>query len=162
MNPDLARKRDRALHSVGSRWYLDFGTKEIHRKPMTPFQRIRHLLWPEKNTVWEFYVWLRHRQAEPDAMPYPNQIDGDQVPIKGFPKKYSLAGGWTIPESDLKYLRDGPLASEDLKEVLVPAALGWPRTVEFIRQVAPVVTVLSGLVAIAANWPRLLVFLASL
>ena len=86
-------------------------------------------------------------------MVFPNQIDGDNLPIKGFPVKFALRGGWTIPHADLKYLKDGPLASEDLREILVPPALGWPRIVSFFKQFAPIVTVTSGMVAIAANWP---------
>ncbi len=162
MNPDIARKRNRAIQSVGSRWYLDFDTQEIRHKPMTLFQWLRHVLWPVKNTVWEFYVWSLHRQAKEDAILFPIQIIADQVPIKGLPRKYALTGGWTIPESDLKYLRDGPLVSEDLKDVLVPDARGWLRIVDFFRQVAPVVSILSGLVAIAADWPRLLALFAGL
>ena len=135
VNPDLARKRNRAIQSVGSRWYLDFDTQEIRRKRMTLFQLLRHVLWPVKNTVWEFYVWLRHRQAEEDATLFSNQINTDQVPIKGFPRKYALAGGWTIPESDLKYLRDGPLVSEDLKDVLVPDARDWRPIVKFVLRI---------------------------
>jgi hypothetical protein len=85
-------------------------------------------------------------------MCFSNQIDGDNIPIKGFPKKYALQGGWTIPRDDLIYLSDGPLASEDLHEVLVPPALGWSRFADAVKQFAPVVTVLSGIIAIASNW----------
>jgi hypothetical protein len=155
VTPDFIRRRDRALQSVGSRWRLDFATKEIRRKPISRFQQLRQFLWREKNTVWEFYVWLRHRQAEPDAMAFPNQIDGDQIPVKGFPTKFSLSGGWTIPLDDLKYLKNGPLVSEDLKEILVPASRGWPRVLEALKQVAPIVTIASGLIAIAVNWSEL-------
>ena len=80
-------------------------------------------------------MWLRHRQAEEDAILFSNQINTDQVPIKGFPRKYALAGGWTIPESDLKYLRDGPLVSEDLKDVLVPDARDWRPIVKFVLRI---------------------------
>lgn len=160
ITPDQIRCRDRALKSVGERWYLDFSTKEIRRKELSKIQSMRQLLWRDRNTVWEFYVWLRHRQAEPDAMCFSNQIDGDNIPIKGFPKKYCLQGGWTIPRGDLKYLSDGPLASEDLNEVLVPPALGWSRLADILRQFAPVVTVVSGIVAIASNWGTVLNLLA--
>ena len=135
MNPDIARKRNRAIQSVGSRWYLDFDTQEIRHKPMTLFQWLRHVLWPVKNTVWELYVWSLHRQAKEDAILFPIQIIADQVPIKGLPRKYALTGGWTIPESDLKHLRDGPLASEDLRDVLVPAARGWRPIFDFIFRI---------------------------
>jgi hypothetical protein len=136
MNPDDARKRHRAIQSVDSRWYLDFKTQEICHKPMTLFQQLKHLrLRPVKNTVWELYVWSLHRQAKEDAILFPIQIIADQVPIKGLPRKYALTGGWTIPESDLKHLRDGPLASEDLRDVLVPAARGWRPIFDFIFRI---------------------------
>lgn len=152
LSPDLVRRRDKALQSVGERWCLDFSTKEIRRHPLSGLAAIRQLFWRDRNTVWEFYVWLRHRQAEPDAMAFSNQIDGDNLPMKGFPKKYALAGGWTIPQDDLKYLRDGPLASEDRHEILVPPSRGWLLALDLIKQFAPVVTVISGAVAVATNW----------
>jgi hypothetical protein len=158
LTPDLIRRRDKALKSVGDRWYLDFSTKEIRRKPVSGLAAVKQFFWRDRNTVWEFYVWLRHRQAESDAMAFPNQIDGDNLPIKGFPKKYALDGGWTIPPSDLKYLKDGPLASEGLHEILVPPSLGWPRVVSFFKQFAPIVTVISGMVAIATNWSTVVTF----
>jgi hypothetical protein len=138
---------------------LDFATKEIRRKPPTGLAAVRQLFWRDRNTVWEFYVWLRHRQAESDAMAFPNQIDGDNLPMKGFPKKYALAGGWTIPQDDLKYLKDGPLASEDRHEILVPASQGVSHVFDFFRQVAPIVTVGSGAVVIATNWATVVSFI---
>lgn len=72
--------------------------------------------------------------------------------IKGFPKKYVLDGGWTIPRDDLKYLKDGPLASEDRHEILVPNNLGLSGFLDVFKQFAPLVTTISGMVAIASNW----------
>ena len=156
LTPDLIRRRDLALKSVGARWYLNFKTREIRRRELSGIDSIRQFFWRDRNPVWEFYVWLRHQQAEPDARCFSNPIDGDNIPIKGFPKKYALQGGWTIPQDDLKYLSDGPLASEDLHEVLVPPALGLARVIDAVKQFAPVVTVMSGLVAIASNWGTVL------
>lgn len=161
-SPDLDRRRDKALQSVGERWYLDFSTKEIRRKPLSGLASIRQFFWRDRNTVLEFYVWLRHRQAELDAMPFSNQIDGDNLPMKGFPIKYALAGGWTIPQADLKYLRDGPLASEDRHEILVPPSRGWLRVLDFFRQFAPVVTVISGTVVVATNWGTVVAIASSI
>lgn len=160
LTPDLVRKRHRALKSVGERWCLDFATKEIRRKPPTGWATVRQLLWRDRDTIWEFYVWLRHRQALPDAILSPSQIDGDGLPMKGFPRKFALAGGWTIPQDDLKYLKDGPLASEDRHEILVPASQGVSRFFDLFKQVAPIVTVASGAVAIATNWATVVSFAA--
>lgn len=83
--------------------------------------------------------------------PLGNPINSDNMPIAGFPMKYELQGGWTIPKDDLKYLMKGPLAAEGLKEVLVPHALGWQRIVLLFKQFGPVV---SGVIAIVGTVVR--------
>lgn len=134
MTPEMIRKCGEAITSVGEFWYLDFKTKEIRRKPQHGLAALKQFLWKKRHTVWQFYVWLRHRQAEPDAMPFPDQIDGDNIPLKGYPKKYELKGGWTIPSSDLAYLTHGPLASEGRHEILVPESNRWQLFLLFAKQ----------------------------
>jgi len=79
----------------------------------------------------------------------------ENMPIDGFPVKFELQGGWTIRHSDLKYLTDGPLASEGLHRILVPANLGWQRALEGAKQVAPIFTIIGVFVTIAVSLPRL-------
>jgi hypothetical protein len=152
LTPDKIRKRDKAVRSVGERWYLDFSTQEIRRNPLSGLAKVKQFFWRDINTIWELYIWLRHRQAEPDAMAYSNQMDGDNLPMKGFPIKYALAGGWTIPQADLKYLRDGPLASEDRHEILVTPSRGWHRVTDVVKQFAPVFSVIASMLVVAKNW----------
>jgi len=151
MTPEFIRKRDAALKSVGEYWYLDFSTKEIRRKSQTGFAAVKQFFWKKRHTIWQLYVWLRHRQAEPDAMAYPDQISGDPTPLKGFPNKHELKGGWTIPTTDLPFLTHGPLASEGLTEILVPATNRWQQTIFFIKQAGIIV---SALIAVAGSCVR--------
>jgi hypothetical protein len=74
------------------------------------------------------------------------------TPIKGFPMKFELQGGWTMPASDLKYFKEGPLASETLGEVLVPASSSATRVLEVVGTFAPILTATSAILAIATNW----------
>ncbi len=76
--------------------------------------------------------------------------------------KFELQGGWTIPQSDIRYLKDGPLAAEGLHNILVPANLGWMRILEFGKQIAPVFTIVGVLVTIIVNFPGLKATIARL
>jgi len=152
MTPEFIRKRDAALKSVGEYWYLDFSTKEIRRKRQKGLAAFKQFFWKNRHTVWQFYVWIRHRQAEPDAMAYPNQISGDATPLKGFPNKYELQGGWTIPSTDLPFLTHGPLASEGRVEVLVPAINRWQSFLLFIKQTGIVVSALATGIGACIRW----------
>ena len=155
--PDQQRKRQQAYESVGKYWYTDFATKELRHKPLKGFAKFINVFWKTRHTVWEFYWWLARRRAEEDMMPFRNPIQSDNMPTKGFPMKYELQGGWTIPQSDRKYLMKGPLTSEGLSEILVPAAVGWRRLLLLLRQFgAVVVAVISIVGAVIRWWPELL------
>lgn len=77
------------------------------------------------------------------------------MPINGFPVKYELQGGWTIPRYDIKYLTHGPLASEGLHEILVSESRGLPFLIEIFKQFGPIATSISMVVGIISNWPKL-------
>lgn len=62
--------------------------------------------------------------SKPDAIRLQFPVDHDNMPIKGFPIKYKLINGWTIPNSDIKYLTNGPLVSEDLRKIIVQHNIG--------------------------------------
>ena len=150
-SPDQKRRIEAARDSVNEYWYPDFKTKELRRRPCKGWRRLVDFFWKKRHSVWEFYWWIRFRQAQSDMIMFHNPIDSDNLPIEGFPMKYELKGGWTIPKSDLKYLRKGPLASEGLGKILVPAELGWQRVVQFFRQFG---TVAAGVIAIVGTTIR--------
>ncbi len=155
--PDEMRKMQEAYESVGKYWYADLATKELRRRQPTGATKYVDLFWRKRHTVWQFYWWLARRRAQEDMIPLDNPIQSDNMPIRGFPMKYELQGGWTIPRDDLKYLMKGPLASQGLSEVLVPAALGWQRVWLFLRQFGVILGTLITLVGATIRWwPELL------
>jgi len=161
--PDQLRKTKEAFQQVGEYWFVDLNTKELRRKSLSGFKWFTNLFWKKRHSVWEFYWWIRYRQAEPDMTAFENPIHSDNLPILGFPMKYELLNGWTIPKDDLKYLVNGPLASEGLSEILVPHALGWQRVIQFFKQYAA--PIISGAVVIFGSilryWPEISLFLQS-
>ena len=159
-SPDHQRRMIEAREEVARYWYTDLKTKELRRKPLLGFGRWVNTIWKKRHTVWQFYWWLAYRRAEEDMIVFSNPIQSDNMPIKGFPMKYELLGGWTIPKDDLRYLKSGPLAAEGLQHILVDASLGWPRILELMRQFAPVVTIIAGLVTTTTNWSVVLRVLA--
>ena len=160
-SPDQRRRILAAYKLVGKYWYTDFSTKELRRKPLKGLSKILNLFWKTRHTVKEFYWWLSYRRAEEDMIMFPNPIHSDNMPIPDFPIKYELQGGWTIPRGDLKYLIKGPLVSEGLTEILVPAALGYQRLWLFVRQFAPVIgAIISFAGALIRWWPELMAIYA--
>tara|TARA_B110000211_G_scaffold234799_1_gene306359 strand:+ start:693 stop:1196 length:504 start_codon:yes stop_codon:yes gene_type:complete len=150
--PEQQRKVQEAGHSVDQYWYADLSTKELRRKPLKGFPKFVNLFWKKRHPVWEFFWWLVRRRAQDDMILLSNPIESDNMPIKGFPMKYELKGGWTIPSVDLKYLVEGPLASQGLSEVIVPHALGWKRFLLFIRQFGVLLTTLITIAGATIRW----------
>jgi hypothetical protein len=159
--PEQKRRIEKAKTELSEFWYVDFNTKEIRHKESSRLQKFIEIFWKKRNSVGELYWWIKYRFAKEDAMPFHFPIQSDNMPIEGFPMKYELKGGWTIPSNDLKYLTKGPLASEGLSKVLVQHALGWKRVVLLIKQYGPILT---GLIAIVGTivryWPELLKLLS--
>ena len=83
------------------------------------------------------------------------------MPIKGFPIKYELQGGWSIPSRELTFLASGPLAAEGLHPILVPAKIGWQRLVFWFKQLAPIVSGSIIIIGSLARYWEELVTLAS-
>ncbi|EXI87719.1 MAG: hypothetical protein AW12_02027 [Candidatus Accumulibacter sp. BA-94] len=125
---------------------------EIRRKPRSRLRRVRELLWKPKYEVFAMYRWISRNWASERLVVFHYPIKSDNMPITGFPVKYELQGGWTIPKADLQFLTKGPLASERLHSILVPASLGWRYVFELFRQVAPVFTIAGGSVTVVSNW----------
>ena len=151
--PDDLRRIDQAVAAFDRDWEADVATKEIRRKPRTRSQHILDFLWKRKHSVFAMYWWVKSNWASEYLIVYTFPLRHDNMPLKGFPVKTELRGGWTIPRDDLKYLKAGPLASEGLHEILVPADIGWHRVLDFGKQVAPLATICSAIVTVASNWP---------
>jgi hypothetical protein len=150
--PDQIRHIDKLVEDFDRDWFPDTSTKEIRRKPRLGWQRTLDVLWKRKHDVFAMYWWVKRNWASEHLIVFHYPVRSDNMPIPGFPVKCELQGGWTIPKADLKYLTKGPLASEGLQSILVPASLGWRYVLELVRQVAPAFTIAGGSVTVASNW----------
>lgn len=153
--PDQLRRIDNLVKLFDKDWYADTQTKEIRRKPQTDWQRVVDVFWKRKHTVFAMYWWIKQNWANEKLIIHEYPIRGDNMPIKGFPVKCELQGGWTIPRHDNKYLTHGPLASEGLQEILVPESRGLSFLIEVFKQFGPIATSISMVVGIVSNWPKL-------
>jgi hypothetical protein len=153
--PDQHRQIERLTKSFAEDWYLDFATKEIRHKDAQGLRRLVDLLWRRRHKVFALYWWCKKQFAEPHAMAFPFPIRHDNMPIAGFPVKYELQGGWTIPRRDLRYLLKGPLASENLSEVLVAHDLGWQRFLNLVRKFGPLGALVTFAGVLVRYWPEM-------
>lgn len=153
---DQKREIDKAYEQLNTDWFVDTNTKEIRRRERTLVEGLSNFLWPNKHSVWQLYWWLRRLQIEhPIMLALGNPIQSDNMPINGHPMKYELQSGWTIPQADLKFLKDGPLMSENLGKMLVPSSGGLRSVFGFAKQIAPLFTIASGTIAIISKWPEI-------
>lgn len=153
--PEQLRVIEKCQAEFERHWLLDPLTKEIKRKPVGWLKKLGNFFWKDRQTVFALYWWCKKRWFQSDAMPFTFPIANDNMPIKGFPVKYELQGGWTIPKSDLKYLYKGPLASEGLSQILVQHQLGWQKFVLLFNQLKPIGSVVVFIGACIRYWPEL-------
>lgn len=158
--PDQKREIERVVEAFDHDWYVDTKTKEIRRKQITGWRRFVDIVWKRKHTIFALYWWAKYNWATERLIVFEFPIRNDNMPIEGFPVKSELLGGWTISKRDLKYLTHGPLASEGLHKILVPASLGWRRLFEVARQFAPLVSMAAGAVTVAVNWSIVLAIIS--
>lgn len=150
--PDRLRQIASMIDAFDREWYFDTETKEIRRKSRDLRGRLVDIVWRSKHTVHAMYFWVNKTWSSENLIVYQFPLRHDNTPVKGFPMKFELQGGWTIPTSDLKYLTEGPLASETGGDVLVPASSATTRALDAARKYGPVLTAFSALLGIATNW----------
>jgi len=99
-------------------WQLVFKTHEIRRRDRSRFRVIGDWLWPRRHSVFAMYWWLKRLYAgkldcdQSTYMPFTFPLNHDGMPFEGYPLKYQLCGGWTVAETDLRYLTYGPLGDQ--------------------------------------------------
>ena len=76
-------------------------------------------LFGQRTKVEHLYRWLQEWLATEEGVTFENGAVRDWIHVVGVPRKYQLAGDWTVRESDLPYLSHGPLVASDGKTVLV-------------------------------------------
>ena len=141
--PEQTRRIKKAYTDLEPFWSINPKTKELIRiKDQSKLARLKRFFWKKKHSVWEFYWWVKQRWSKQDTIVFPFPIQSDNMPIKGFPTKYEMLNGWTIPKSDLKYLKNGPLTSEDLESILVQHNIGIKKIYQVLGQYGRIVTAL--------------------
>lgn len=144
--PEQIRTVDALVQEFDKYWYLDGSSQEIKLKPFSLGRKIQNLIWKKRFTVFAMYHWAKDKWHSSKFNRYDFPIDHDNMPIQGFPTKYELRGGWSIPKRELTFLVKGPLAAEGLHPVLVPADIGWQQIVLWFKRLAPIV---GGLITIS-------------
>lgn len=155
ITPDQKRLIQSAITNVARYWHADTQTKEMRRRPVNGLAKLFNFIWPRRHKVRELYWWIAENWASERLIVFKFPMTHDNMPIDGFPMKFELQGGWTIPQSDLKYLYDGPLTTEGRHRILVPANLGWKSIWALAKQFAPVFTIIASITTIAVNFSKL-------
>lgn len=101
-------------------WEIDYSTLTIHRKPLSIWKRLKSLVWKDTYPLIALYRFAKQTECTEQGIRYAEIIKSDGMkPTTNIPTRFELCDGWTIPESDLKFLKLGPLTKNGM--LLVPA-----------------------------------------
>ena len=95
---------------------------------------------------WLKYLYHQHDRTNMMAFKFP--INHDSMPIPGYPTKYKIVGGWSIPKRDLKFLIKGPLAKISPPGVLVSHQIGYQRVKSFAKAWSPMFVLIGSMLTI--------------
>lgn len=142
-SPKKQKKREKLAREFGANWENDYQRKQIIRKPRSWKKRAWEFIAGKKFSVFSFYWWAKYDRLENEvSRKFHFPVKHDNLPVEGLPMKYELQGGWTFKDTELKFLKDGPLVSEGHpEEVLVGYDHGQRRILRFAREWAPVATI---------------------
>ncbi len=149
--PEQKAEIDRVVDRFDIDWTIDIKTKEIKRKRRNILQKVYDIFFPSRHSVFALYWWLKyqyHRKDRVNLMPFTFPIKHDNMPIPGYPMKYEIIDGWTIPKKDLKFLVKGPLARISPSVVLVPHQIGFERIKSFAKAWGPIITITAAILTI--------------
>ena len=136
LTPSEARKREKRIERFGKSWFINPLTFEIRHRESNLFQKIIELFWRKKYKVFDLYWWAVRKWGGEEMITFPDAIKQDDISIKGFPRKYQLVNGWSIPKEDIKYLDGGPLADE-IGNVIVKYQSVLQKYVSVVSQLKP-------------------------
>lgn len=150
--PEKQRKRKKLVERFDKDWELDLNTVEIKRKHKSFTQKIFDFFKSNKHTVFAMYYWIKNeRLINENARSFYFPLKHDNIPVKGFPFKYTLEGTWSIPESDLKYLYGGPLIGQNA-ELLVPHEGAWKKMIRVSKNIFKILTPIITLVFLIVRY----------
>lgn len=152
ITPDREREIQTAIDAFDRDWHINTNTHEICLKKRSVLRKFCDIVWKKKHSVLAMYWWVNLNWSSASMMMYKFPMTHDNMPIKGFPIKAEMQGGWTIPKSDLRFLKDGPLTTEGRHEVLVSANTWW----QSVNKIFPALVISLGLVGtvigITVDW----------
>lgn len=93
MTPEIIRKRDEAISSVGEYWYLDFKTKEIRRKPPHGFASIKQFLWKNVTQSGSFMYGCGIDRPKKMQCHFPIKLMVTTYLLRGIRKNMNLKAG---------------------------------------------------------------------
>jgi len=134
----MARKTE--IEAVERLWCRDLERKELFLCNASQLSRLRMRLFGQRTKVEHLYRWLQEWLATEEGITFENGAVRDSIHVDGVPRKYQLAGDWTVRESDLPYLSHGPLVASDGKTVLVQPYSLRERAIRWLPILTGVVT----------------------
>ena len=137
MTPADERRIESAIKSFDEHWYIDANTSEVRRHSLKGWYIFLDLFWRKKNKVFDLYWWSQSKLDSVDMIHLENIIEHDDVPIKGFPRKYRMLNDWTIPPEDLKFLYEGPLVDSSRHQILVKHQSSFKKIISIASQLRP-------------------------
>ena len=142
--PEEIKDRKRRINIFDKNWYVDDYKNLIikHKKP-TGLSKVLSFFWRRKYLVDTLYWWSAWKWTSVELRVFTLPVKHDDLPIKGFPRKHQMAGGWTIATEDLKYLKNGPLFDHAGEECLVKHQSTLGSIVIFFKQIKPLSYIVS-------------------
>jgi hypothetical protein len=137
------------IEGVERTWGRDLERKELFLRDSSWLSRMRMKAFGQRTKVEHLYRWLQQWQATAEGILFENGAIRDSIRVHAVPRKYQLAGGWSIRETDLSFLSHGPLVAADGKSILVPAYSAKERAIIWLRLASAIVALATALIKVA-------------
>jgi hypothetical protein len=154
--PYQIRKKKEGIDSFDKYWNINPKTSEIYRIDLTNWRWFLNLLWRKKHAVETLYWWTIEKWATSEIITQTSPLKHDDIPFQGLLRKYQLTNGWTIPDNNLKFLKNGPLLNNQGTEILVNYQNRFKRIISFVSQLKPISWILSFVFVCLRYWTEIL------
>ena len=118
-------------YELGAGWFFDIKERVLFRKSYPIWSWIITSFGFSRTDVCDLYCLIQGRFSEEDLMvePIPLEHDNFLKPEK-YPYYFRLINQWTIDCRSIKFLRSGPIFSENGTKVLVREKINWANLIE--------------------------------
>lgn len=105
-------------------WFLDLKNKKIYKKDIFFISWFFTSLGLFRTDMRSLYTMVvdAHKSAEVNGLGFPLDHDNFLKPTK-YPFYFRLNAGWKIEQKSVKFLKNGPLFTEDGTDDIVPAKI---------------------------------------